>query len=211
VKKAKDSGFTLLETLLALTLFTIVMISVYSVTTLGLQIWKRSREEGKTERKAILALEKMGQEIRSAAPYAKPKDEIALSKPQTFDFGGSEAAIMLPVIFNGDDPAILGGGGRVTYELNRSEGALCKKIETVSDLYLHSHKKCSAVAQGVSGLKFRYWMQAGVTKSYSWYDEWNGREGLPGAVEVTLTLKAKKNMPSRVFKKTVLISSGIPQ
>ena len=69
-KKSKGrSGFTLLELLIALTLFTVVMVIVGSVFGTGIVAWKRGEEEIGLYQDLRLALDRMAVELRNSLSY----------------------------------------------------------------------------------------------------------------------------------------------
>lgn len=186
----RQNGFTLLETLLAVTLFAIVISSSYGIFSMGIQIWKRSQGRSLVERKATLALERMGQDVRNAI-FTVSSGEAGLSQAEP-EFTGNEKSFSLPAIVNVSDKKGIGMNqyGAVMYEWN-SAGELCRRTKSATDLYLRRDSGCRVLAQGIKKLKFEYLLYQKITKSLSWYNSWDLKDGMPQAVRVNLELEEK--------------------
>lgn len=184
-----QSGFTLLETLLSVTLFAIVMTSSFGVFSMGIQIWKRSQGRSVIERQAVLSLERMGRDIRNTLRVAAKKDEFGKDLPE---YEGDSTSFSLPAVISGVDKygKATTQAGSVSYRLN-SNGELCRAGKTATDIYLNREPACRALVGSVKKLEFQYLLYVSFTKSYSWYDSWKIRDGLPFAIRVNLEIDAK--------------------
>ena len=197
----KNRGFTLIEALLAVTLFTIVISSSFAIFSIGIQIWKRTQGASLAERKAVLALEKMGADIRmSLRPKGGQEIKWVGGKMK---FAGDEKGFGLPAIVNvtGRTGARLTQYGRISYQWN-SAGVLCRMTEGATDFYLERKSVCSPAAEHIQRAKFRYWIYDGIGDSFSWHDSWEYSESLPQAIEVTLELEHKE------FQQVFFIPAG---
>ncbi len=186
----RQNGFTLLETLLAITLFAIVISSSYGIFSMGIQIWKRSQGRSLVERKATLALERMGQDVRNAI-FTVSSGEAGLSQAEP-EFSGNEKSFSFPAIVAASDKKgrVMNQYGAVIYEWN-SGGDLCRRAKSATDLYLRRDSECRVLAQGIKKLKFEYLLYQRITKSLSWYNSWDLKDGMPQAVRVNLELEEK--------------------
>ncbi len=210
------NGFTILETLLAVTLFALVISSAYGVFAGGIQIWKRAQGRLRTERKVVLGLEKMGQEMRTT-PQLAPKVTAGLSVKKEFKYGGDSREVTLPaaVSFTGKNGDLLTQYGAVTYRWDSAHKELCRLALSASDLFTGIKPECRVLSGSVERLVFRYWLYSPIGKSYSWYDQWDGEDGLPQAVEVTLEispqLRGEKTRVKHEFKRLfILQTAGVP-
>lgn len=209
VCRISRKGFTLIEMLLAVTLFAVVISSTVGLMSMGLQIWRRAKNASQGERKVILALEKMGQDVRGAGQTKIDKKKFSIVKKQEIEYKGTSSRLMIPALLLKDpaDPKSLGGEGRITYQLT-SQRELCRKIENLSALYLRSDVPCQVLAENVNQLRFRYWIATGISGSHNWYTDWDGSEGLPKAVEVSLEWKPKSGPNKRKFTRTFVLPMG---
>ncbi len=206
-------GFTLIETLLAVTLFMIVMVSAYSVFHMGIQIWKRVTGALPVQRLALTALERMGEDIRSIQPIQPaPKGVVIVQKKHDFKFQGSGESFLMSAILpvqdsSGADSFQAGGLG---YAFKSSAGELCRMTQNASQLYAGEEPSCRVMLSGIQKLHFQYWIENPITKSFSWYDAWDTSESLPQAfrVEMEIKVKSRKNAEPLRFERTFWVPSG---
>lgn len=86
-------GFTLLELLLGISLFSVVAVSVYSTFWAGVKLSQRSEREGGAYREARWALEIMAREMENTVPY-----DFSSSYPgkTAFEGGGNKVTFVMP-------------------------------------------------------------------------------------------------------------------
>lgn len=206
-----ERGFTLVEMLLAVTLFAIVMSSGFGVFKMGLQIWTRMQGHSSVERKTLLSLEKIGRDLRTAIRI--PEQKESLRKPE-IEYGGSNQEFSFPALVTkaGKKGVQTTQFGRMTYRFESSAKVLCKQQENATDFYLKRPAPCDPVAQGIQSAKFRYWLYDKIGKEYDWYDEWEMTSGLPKAVSLSFvqnpTLKGVKKFTQKEYHQTWIIPAG---
>jgi type II secretion system protein J len=206
-------GFTLMETLLAVTLFAIVMTSSMGIFSMGLQIWKRSQGQALQERKVLLAMEKMGQAVREAVKI-KVVPAAGLESDQELDFEGDNNSFSFPsvVTFSGKKGNLLTQYGKTTFRWDSKTRTLCRSLEGASDVYLKKKPECATLAQEIQTFKMRYWVYDGIGDSYSWYDSWEYKDSLPQAVSVSIDfvprLKNGQVGLKKHYEKTFVIPVG---
>lgn len=183
---SRSQGFTLMEMLLAITLFVLVMSSSYGIFTMGIQIWKRMKGDPAIERQAVLAMERMGSDIRSTLKISQRTDiKLGDEGPE---FEGDSTGFSLPAIvtFPADKGELPTQTGQVSYEWKSGEKILCRALKGASHIYEKQDPPCKTVAEKVVRAQFRYWMYDGIGEGFSWYDSWDVKEGLPQAIQATL-------------------------
>ena len=197
-------GFTLLEVLLAVTLFTIIISSSYGIFSMGMHIWRRSQGRAVVERKTIFALEMLGRDLRMTVRVTDPKDGRGK---------GSSGEIFIPALIPiKTDKVDMIQYGFVRYHWDSGKHELCRAAIPVSDLENDKESSCRVIASQISSFKLRYLIYDGIGESYSWFDEWEEKEEIPIAVEVTLQmvpqLKGEKSPTLKIFKQTLSIPVG---
>jgi hypothetical protein len=203
------AGFTLMETLLAVTLFVVVSAAAFGIFSMGIQIWKRTKSISKTDRRALLALEKMGQELRTMIRIVPTKEKFSIQKDIGFKYHGTSSEIQIPVVYGPGQHPVMSGYGRTTYRWEQSKRLLCRGVESANDLYENRTVNCHAIAGDITKINFRYWLPSGLQDSYSWYDTWDSEDGIPLAVEINMEMQAEtRYAPKKVYKKTVVIPAG---
>lgn len=79
--RLNKSGFTLLETLVSLAIFSIIMVAIISTIWLGMRITSRSREIAQMYLGARVVLDSMAMELRSAFDFRFPGYENFIWDP----------------------------------------------------------------------------------------------------------------------------------
>ncbi len=182
-----SKGFTLIETLLAITLFAVVMAASYRVFAMGIQIWQRTQGSYTAERKAVLALEKMIQKVRAVTRIEKI-DKFS-GKDSLYE--GDQDGFTLPATVENSNAVYkpILQFGRIGFYWDRNRDQLCETQESATDLYLRRKPPCRVLAEYVKKVDFRYWLYRSLGESYSWYDDWDSSDGLPQAIQVTLEIE----------------------
>jgi prepilin-type N-terminal cleavage/methylation domain-containing protein len=211
-------GFTLMETLLAAALFAIVMVSSFGVFRMGIVIWKRSQGAGQVERKAVLALEKMAQDIRAVTFMAPDgeKDQFKIEDME-IEYSGSSKRFALPgfVPVQTKDGVLIQFGA-IGYRWDSRKKEICRTVFSATQAYRREEPEnaaCVPVAAGIERVSFEYWIYNRIGRSYSWYDDWDPDEGLPHAVRITLEIPAvARAAQKKKYVKTVLIpTAAVPE
>lgn len=209
----RQEGFTLMEALLAVLLFMLVAASSIGIFSQGLGIWKRSQGISRLEKKAILALEKMAQDIQNTLRLKETKAQLGEREPE---IGGNRKGFKLPsrVSFQSRKGGTVKQIGTVFYEWKSPSKTLCRGQESATDLFLERNPECLTLATSIESFQCRYYLYTGLGNSYSWYDEftYDAEEGLPLAVEIKLTVsdKSKGGRPAekKTFERLILLPVG---
>jgi type II secretion system protein J len=205
-------GFTLMETLLAVTLFSIVIVSSYGVFSMGIQIWKRSTGMAPVQRQSLFAFERMGEDIRSAILIKKPEPGIRIEKrAKDFNLEGNAESFLMPAVLAVESRE--GNSyqyGAAGWAWKSSSKQLCRMTQTASQLHQEKEPSCKVFLSGVQKLQFQYWIESPISKTFSWYDSWDPSEGLPQAVRVQMdvVLKNKRNPPVLKFERTFWVPAA---
>ncbi len=217
--RAAESGFTLAELLVAVTLMSIVMSSVYTLTHASIRTW-RHVEDGydmHLEARSVMTLfshEYNNLVGRAAHLFEGDKDEITLFVvAQPLDLDQGEGARLM----------------RVIYSYNRSKRTLDRE-EALVDAALPqrppygeeldrtriklARRHRTTVAENVTRFSLRYiWApvpkepkpdQPPVHEPLIYQERHVSRWGLPQAVEITLELRDPADTTSRYALTTVL-------
>ncbi len=205
-RRTGQKGFTLIETLLAVMLFMIVSISAYSVFAMGIQIWKRAGNFSKGDRRVLLALERMQEDVQNTLRYEEKSDLLFTGDKKEFKYYGKSDGFLLPAAVQiAAEEGTAFQVGAAGYRWNSAEKKLCRQTQNLSQLYKDEQPACIAAAEGVEYFRMEYWIASSISGSFSWYDEWNGRDALPQAMRLTLRTRAPKSRVEKNYVKTFLI------
>lgn len=183
MKKNKQyrRGFTLVEILLVSVILGCVGAGLGGVLVSGLRLWSRITSSSGVQDMFRIDLEVVARDIRQAQPVP----EIGME--------GDRSHFIFAMVRDGQVV-------RVTYEVNRSEGALIRRVERLADIRAGqqaSVEKRMLVATDLS-LEYLAISGQGVTRS----EEWAKELGLCQAV----SLRGKYQ--DEEFEKVVFIPAG---
>jgi prepilin-type N-terminal cleavage/methylation domain-containing protein len=182
IKTKKHSiGFTLLELLLAISLFCIISVAIYSSMAVGIKIHKRGGNLTGKYNDVSFAFERIGQDLRSA---------ISINN---IYFSGSEQDMSFYAI-----QAISGGQkelSKITYLLEKEKSCydFLRLRESYPDSLQASHAKGDVLLDSVSELNFNYGFfkkQASGDQILQWKSEWKD-EGVPRMVRIRFSIKGE--------------------
>ena len=204
-KRKCQRGFTIMEMLLALTLFAIVITASVGVFSMGIQIWRRSQGRSNAEQKALLGLMRFGKEVRSMIKTGE----------ETLRGSGDERSISFPALIpvQEEQEKEKIQYGRIHYQWDYASESLCRGVETATDIYRKSSSNCVPVAEHIKNLRFRYWLYNSIGKSYSWFDRWDENEP-PKAISISIEMQSQfseeKNPLKHEFNQTFVIPVASP-
>ncbi len=233
-KHLLNSGFTLVELLIALTIFSVISLGLYSTFSSGISVWRRSEDANRIYQEARLALEQMAREIKSVVAY-----DFSDKYPEIKAFEGDENKFSFLIAANS-------GLKRVSFVLKEpgqihiSETKVNYQKEMPSSIIARFQgeevRLMNLVKQEISlaeslgsqepksedestltalvvpgGLSFNYanvGLREGET-DISWENSWKQNNIFPAGVKINLML-ANPKKPNEVvsFSKTVFIPSG---
>lgn len=99
--RKKYTGFTLLELLLGLSLFSVIAVCVYSTFWAGMNLSRRSERSGGSYREIHGALELMARDMENAVPY-----DFSNSYPEKRAFEGGDNKITFMIVSEGGLKAV---------------------------------------------------------------------------------------------------------
>lgn len=193
------SGFTLLEMLVSITIFSLVIAVLYSGYRLGIRSW----ESGERTHAAVSELRLAGSFIRRHAAQAFP---LAISKDNAWRlwFEGEPGRLVFVTAM----PAYLGQGGMYEMTLNvdeQTDGATLM----VSRRLLHPdvetgtpgvEDQARPLVEDLESAQFAYFGASEDGGEESWQASWGGRQRLPHLVRLRLRSKVTDEWPEMIVR-----------
>lgn len=195
--REKARGFTLLEVLVAVTLFSLVVAVLYASYRLAVRSW----ESGERTQAAVAELRLAGGFFRRHAAQAFP---LAISESRAWRLwfeGESDRVVFLTTM-----PTYLGEGGIYEMILEVDEGDEDKTL-TVSRRLLHPDAESGRagvddrprpLAAGLESAEFDYFGVSAEDGVASWHRTWTNQQRLPQLVRLTLTSRELGAWPAVV-------------
>jgi prepilin-type N-terminal cleavage/methylation domain-containing protein len=185
----EGEGFTLVELLVGLTIFSVVVISLYSAFSTGILARRKGGNASDSFQTARVALNDIGSELKKMVPYS---GYGLIGRPEELSF---------PVVdFQTEGELRL---SRITYSLKENSDlkALIKKREIlVGELSL-----AYELAPRVKELSFHYAFLDSLTDSLQWKATWSCTDTLPQALKTVLTLQTRGKDRAITFTKVVAL------
>jgi prepilin-type N-terminal cleavage/methylation domain-containing protein len=191
----KEDGFTLVELLVVVSLMALIGMSLYAMFGSAMGMMRRvSRSEIAED--VDIFLERFDREISSQILF------------KGIPFNGKETLLSFPSRIGLDKKVLLNRGiGRVDYFFDESHRAFARSQENLGQIYKPEEgMKATVQLEGVSRLKFQYFVYRKVEKTFEWVPEWDSAENggeIPSAVKVEFSCVQEKE--PHAFERTVAI------
>lgn len=204
-KVSHKKGFTLIELMLVTAILAVVGMVLYGTFASGVNIWRRVSQPSVTE-DISLFFKNISYDLRNSFKMTGIK------------FRGGERQISFPTrIRYHDTDGIEDSIGKVTYSFDRRKGRLYKKQANYSEIYRKKPGRKRMLVEGISSLRFQYFIYDPKEKKYSWGAHWQERDdpfgeeiedNLPLVVKIEIGIPKKEGQFEQKFVKTVLIPSA---
>ena len=189
----KRGSFTLIELIVSVAILSVIVVSIYSVFSLGVRTWRRGNENTSLQ-KIRLGLLKMENELKrsfffSKVPFRGTSSEIIFPLAIKVE----EAERVYIVTYYIDDDKATGFKNLMRREMVFSDGL---KDEEVLEKKLFS----------AASIQFGYPFKSGdISDSIEWQDSWGEPQGkMPSGVRITF----KIDDGNEDYNKVVIIPQG---
>lgn len=178
-----DAGFSLLEMLISITIVSLVLALLPGTFRLAHRTWDSAAAlDHQARRDSSYAF------LQSRLAEALPMFEQQRSGVSRLVFTGSAASVsFVSPSANGSQGA---GLYRFTFEArpaSQGRGALVAQIAPYVSGAQASSPEEHVLYQDVTAASFRYWGRKDMRSAPAWRSEWNRRDALPEAVELTIS------------------------
>lgn len=206
-------GFTLLELIVATTIFTIVLSATYALFSSGRAVTVRAEKRARLLQTARAALRAIEADLRGAVMSGSAFDSglIGTSKgtstqpEDTLDL----VAVNRHIPWEDEKGGVLEWTGidlsRVTWQVEKNRGLVRERHRELTPVTVFTGREENkeTVAEGVVGLDFRYY-------DSGWEESWDStrRYKLPRAIEATIHARAEEGEAVEKFSTTVYLAVG---
>lgn len=178
MSKCSHSGFTLLETLLAMTIFTLISLTIYQ----SLNIVAKGSDAVNNKAKKTHKLQRAINMLENNISHAIKSSQLIDEKPSEHIFrvaklllGSDDFGVYLLLNENTDS---------LYYTKSEKIGFRLKNRHLEKLIYdsNENNPRVSKILEGVTGFSIRIYHET------EWLNEWSGKDSLPKAVEVIIEL-----------------------
>jgi prepilin-type N-terminal cleavage/methylation domain-containing protein len=187
----KKKGVTLVEILMALVLFSLIGIKIFSIFSQGVTLWKREKEMYALHQKSRLFLELIAGELRNTVSF------------QPLDFEGKKNSISFLLFSNRYNTGNL---CKINYYFDSQEQCLRRSYQTFSEIHLGKKGKDEKLTAGVEDFNISY-AYSKEQDDFDWKDYWESKKDLPIGIKIHLKL-INKYGKSEKYSKTIYMPIG---
>lgn len=184
-KRNLASAFTLVELLIAMAIFSVVSIAIYSTFSSGTKVLRRLNNTDLTQQKILLKIERLSRELRQQPACRKPI------------FAGAKTKISFAANIDNFPSRLTYYFNSANYTILRVVDKLDEIIDLDGTLDPNPHSAPSIFLTKVSDLKFSYLYLDLSKNAYLWTEIWE-QEILPLAVKFIIKTE-KQNYESTVY------------
>lgn len=184
----RPAGFTFIELLVAMLIFSIIAVSIYLSFNVGIRAWRKGEEGYRTRQGARYLLSSISRELRNAIN----SKEIAF-------LGGADGVSFCKAA---------NGLFKVSYEFDSSKNEIYKVVWTYKESASAQPGTRSRLASGISDFKLQYSYKK--DEKIEWSDTWEEEANIvPFAVRVSLTYNPVGDAQPAAISQTILIPTGV--
>ncbi|PIW67181.1 MAG: hypothetical protein COW10_06995 [Candidatus Omnitrophica bacterium CG12_big_fil_rev_8_21_14_0_65_42_8] len=189
----KRGSFTLIELIVSVAILSVIVVSIYSVFSLGVRTWRRGNENTSLQ-KIRLGLLKMENELKRSFFFSK------------VPFRGTSSEIIFPLAIKVEEAERV---YIVTYYIDDDKAAGFKNLmrrEMVFSDGLKDEEVLEKKLFSAASIQFGYPFKSGdISDSIEWQDSWGEPQGkMPSGVRITF----KIDDGNEDYNKVVIIPQG---
>ncbi|HET9715104.1 MAG TPA: prepilin-type N-terminal cleavage/methylation domain-containing protein [Pseudolabrys sp.] len=178
-----DAGFTLVEMLVALTLFSILVIALFDNVSVGLKAFQSGSTRADHAESALVAQSLVRRLISDSYPLFLQDDQ----NKGHVDFEGNEESVS----FLGDAPLAVGRGGRYRFHmfLDRRVDRTDLVLTSLPELYNRYDSPASVktlLVGDVAAMSLSYFGATNAERDAKWRNRWVRERELPKLVRIRL-------------------------
>jgi general secretion pathway protein J len=196
VRWRSNAGFTLVELLIALLLFSLLSMALFGSIRAGTAAWSRATSRADESDHDLHAQDLLRHLIENAYPLYLSDN----AKSGHVDFAGSESSLS----FLSDAPMALGKGGRsrINLTVEQHGDRVDLLIEAKPELAIvndETEKARKPLLTGASLVAFAYFGKTPADQSVTWQNDWANRAELPRLVRIEARFQANDERDSLDF------------
>jgi len=171
-----EAGFTLMEMLVAMSLFGMLTVALYGSLNFGTRVWERA-EDTAIDHNRIRAAQNL---LRNLLSQAYPLVTEAQGTARADFEGGRDGVLFLVAA----PPDIAPGGfARVTFRTAMGEDGLALQYDIVPELGDMDRTPRTLISH-IETLSFSYFGGAEYGQAGAWQEEWRERIGIPQLIRI---------------------------
>lgn len=203
----KCRSFTLIELLIALSIFAIIAITLYSTFFAGISVWKRSGDNSDAYQNIRIVFEDMARDIKNMIYFTKDKESM-------YVFSGMPGEIILMTLKEGASEKMEPNKelAKVAYSFDDIKNELIRQEAGIAFGFDVKKAGKEVLLENLEDFKFEYCYDSGdEDEPYLWQEEWKDENAkTPRGIRITASLKTGKNAKEMSkITRVIFIPTGI--
>lgn len=201
--RKKKAGFTFIELIIAVTIFSIVAVSIYSVFRIGVKLWYRTSPIIQSNQSFRLFFNTISMDLKNSVPYIKGNVK------EKVNFEGQKQKISFIALVGTSGQGVLPHAelARIVYYFDRNKKTVRRAVATKSEGLSEDYAKATDILEDVEykdfGFEYCYKITHSPTEyDYEWKDEWEDKERDNGKIPRGVRIKTGE------YSKTIFIPTG---
>jgi len=205
-------GFTFIEMIIAITIFSIIAVSIYSVFKAGVRLWSRTNPLIQANQSTRYFFNTISADLKNSVSYNAVSQDIKIfgsSEEKNANFEGEEQRISFMTSVDVSGAGILPHTelARVIYSFDRSKKTVKRAVATKAEGLSEDHAKAADILNDIDdedfGFEYCYIIGASPTGyDYEWKDTWSDEDRDKGKIPRGVRIKAG------TYSKTIFIPTG---
>lgn len=181
------TGFTFIELLVAITIFSIIAVSIYSVFSVGVKLWYRTSPLIESNQSARFFFNTISSDLKNSVAYLK----------KGANFIGEDRKISFMTLVEVTAPSAPPHTelARVIYYFDRNKKTVKRAVATLREGFSEDYARASDILTGIDDkdFGFGYCYKLGASKTeyeYEWKDAWADEDKDAGKIPRGIKVKA---------------------
>ncbi|WP_316205380.1 prepilin-type N-terminal cleavage/methylation domain-containing protein [Bradyrhizobium sp. SZCCHNS3004] len=180
----RDAGYTLVEVLVALALFSLLTVLLFDNVKFGLQAWRSASARAEAFQREVAAQDVLRRLIGNLYPMMLGEGSVQ----RRIDFDGQAESLE----FLSHAPAVSGGAGRFRYKLfaDRKQNRVDLVLQSRPELAVSQDPERTLLVSNIDRIEFSYAGRAAGTDNPGWSSRWQEQSEIPSLIMVRVVMHA---------------------
>ncbi|OGW92773.1 MAG: hypothetical protein A3K16_06010 [Omnitrophica bacterium RIFCSPLOWO2_01_FULL_45_24] len=195
----KKRGFTFIELIVAVMIFSIIAVSVYSVFRAGVRLWHRTNPLIQANQSTRFFFNTISSDLKNSVSY----------RQKGVNFEGEKQKLSFMTLIDASGEGVLPHTelARVTYHFDKTRKTVKRAVATKAEGFSEDYAKSADLLNDIDDKNFGFEYCYKITSSpteydYEWKDAWEDEDRDKGKIPRGVKVKAGE------YSKTIFVPTG---
>lgn len=200
--RAKKNGFTFIEVLVAITIFSVMAVSIYYSLKTGIDMWSKGNDVIERNQRLRVAFGDMERNLKNAVSFSLKKSETASNPESEWD---PDRIVFYAIVSVSETGGIHNELAKLIYSFDKEKKCLIRKCAKKDEGFEEQYAEEEVLSDAVEDFGIEYAYKAADT--YEWKNVWPIGGDMPRGIKVKITFK-EKDLPEESFEKIIFVPMG---